>query len=223
MAALFGPVGTPNPALTHGGRGPSVSSTRERESAPVVTPGTARRAAEQELGTLLDAGISALSDDEILIQVGHYTATLDGQVNEQLTGMRENARKSREISAVLNYYSARETEVDKGQHAATPVDLNQQLNVQMPDGSTRTRTVGEILAENGITPSTAHGPVMLSSLSALRDSAKSALEGIRGGGEMRQLEMQQVLSKRNQLMQVVSNVMASRSETRKSIAQNIRG
>lgn len=187
-------------------------------------PIAARQAAERELHELLGVGVGSVSDDEILLQVGQYTATLDAQVNDQLTGMRDNARKSRELSAALGCLTACENSVvDKTLRATTNIHWDQPVNVTLPDGTAGTISLRNLLKNNGVAIPSETYPMNEANMASLRESLKNALEGIRGGGEIRQLEMQQVLSRRNQTLQVVSNVMASRSETRKSIAQNIRG
>ncbi len=82
------------------------------------------------------------------------------------------------------------------------------------------KSIGAILAAAGVNV----GTVTMSpdSIRGLRDAIGAKVSSIKTNNERGQMEVQQMMSRRSQLFQMTSNVLASRSETRKSIVQNIR-
>ena len=164
-----------------------------------------------------------LSDDELLLRVGQYTQELDMDIRSKLNGMRSRAADSRILGSVLAEITRQVSEAGAGR---ADKDLNldgRSLTYQDEHGVTQTATLRSLMEHYGICEPGAIVKMDDTMVQSLRTKITSLTDDLRASGESSQIELQQVMSRRSQMLQIVSNIMASRNESRKSIAQNVRG
>jgi hypothetical protein len=171
-----------------------------------------------ELRGMVASNLPALSDEDILIMVGAQLNDLDANIRGKLTGMKQNAARGRMLNEALTELSNQVSTAEGRQDA--PIDLTARFTYTDEGGATRVTTLGEVLRQYGVTPGQT---LSEANVRALRDAIEKKAGDIRSEGETSQIELQQLMSRRSQLLQITSNVMASRNDSRKAIAQNIRG
>jgi hypothetical protein len=175
------------------------------------------RAVEAHLLELLNVQDRRLSDDELLAEIQRNSEEMDKNINDRLLDMRSRQADIRGLMAANDAISA---QANRAGNAAVPLDLAAPVSYQNADGTTARSTLGEILRANGVNV----GSVTTApeSLRTIRDAISHKADSIKTDNERGQMDVQQMMSRRSQLFQMTSNVLASRNETRKSIAQNIR-
>jgi hypothetical protein len=196
-----------------------------------ATSGTLSRAhsqwtAEMErllngVGLRLERGMENLSDDELMLLVGQYTRQIDIEIRQHMTGMRARASQSRNYSAVLAEVRRQVSEAGTDRDSRL---LNLDADVKIIDQSGMERTVKlrELVQSLGIKlPSPAK--LDAQTVEAINTEVNKYVEDIRSQNEQGQLELQQIMSRRSQMLQITSNILASRNDSRKTIAQNMRG
>jgi len=197
-----------------------------REFALEQSPPARQRAASAEqmetamteLRSMVASHLPALSDEDILMMVAEQMNDIDANIRGKLAGMKQNAARGRVLTGALNELNNQVTAANGDQGRA--IDLNATFTYVDEGGATRTAKLGEVLRQYGVTPGQT---LSEANVRALRDAIEKKAGDIRSEGETSQIELQQVMSRRSQLLQITSNVMASRNDSRKAIAQNIRG
>ena len=175
-------------------------------------------AAVTELRGMVASNLPALSDEDILIMVGEQLNDLDANIRGKLAGMKQNAARGRMLSGALTALNEQVSAAGGNQNA--PIDRNATFKYIDEGGAERTTTLGAVLDRYGLNPG---DKLSEENVRKLRDGIERRAGDIRSEGETSQIELQQVMSRRSQLLQITSNVMASRNDSRKAIAQNIRG
>jgi hypothetical protein len=216
--------------------GPSLSSSAGvgvNSAEQTRISGAAERAAEsaaqaqtgaqvEGLERLLGRGLRSMSDDELLLLVNQYTQNMDIEIQQHVLGMRERAVMTRMIGAAQT--AINEQVKNAGDRRdTTPLDLNAEIEIGGDDGSTQKITLGALLDRAGIRLKPNSNTLSQANVEALKANLTEAANSVRSEGEASQIGLQQLMSRRSQMLQITSNMMASRNETRKSIAQNIRG
>jgi hypothetical protein len=171
-----------------------------------------------ELRSMVASHLPALSDEDILMMVAEQMNDIDANIRGKLAGMKQNAARGRMLNEALIALNNQVTAANGDQGRA--IDLNATFTYVDEGGATRTAKLGEVLRQYGVTPGET---LSEANVRALRDAIEKKAGDIRSEGETSQIELQQVMSRRSQLLQITSNVMASRNDSRKAIAQNIRG
>jgi hypothetical protein len=197
-----------------------ISSAAERaaESAAQAQTG----AQVEGLERLLGRGLRSMSDDELLLLVNQYTQNMDIEIQQHVLGMRERAVMTRMIGAAQT--AINEQAKNAGDRRdTTPLDLTAEVEIGRDDGSTEKITLGALLDRAGIRLKPGTNTLSQANVEALKTNLTEAANSVRSEGEASQIGLQQLMSRRSQMLQITSNMMASRNETRKSIAQNIRG
>jgi hypothetical protein len=173
-----------------------------------------------ELREVVASSRPALSDEDILLMVGEQLNDLDLNIRSKLAGMKQNAARGRMLSEALNALNNQITTAAGNQTA--PLDLRAPFTYTDEGGARVQTTLGEVLRQFGVTVP-ADAKLSETTIRDLRKAIEERATSLRSEGETSQIELQQVMSRRSQLLQITSNVMASRNESRKAIAQNIRG
>lgn len=176
--------------------------------------------ARAHLESLLGANGRSMSDDELLAEIQRNSEEMDATINERLVNMRAKQADVRALMGALDAISAQQNAAGD---ANRPLNLDAEVAIKNPDGTyvTPAPRLGDVLQQAGITlgPTTKMTP---DSIKALRDAITHQADSIKTDNERGQMDIQQMMSRRSQIFQMASNVLASRNETRKSIAQNIR-
>lgn len=168
---------------------------------------------------MLARGMENLGDDELMMLVGQYTRQIDIDIRQHMIGMRTRANQSRNYNAAMQEV-LRQVGVATDRNN-TRLDQNAPVRVMNERGEEVTMPLGDLLRSVGATlPADAKltGEVV----EVIKSAVNKEVEAIRAQSEQGQLELQQVMSRRSQMLQITSNIFASRNESRKSIAQNIR-
>lgn len=189
-------------------------------AAPVVsTP--EQRAASAQLHEMMSLSNRSMSDEELLAEIQRNAGEMDKNINMSLTNMRGGQLDLRALDAALNGIAAQQNALSSPPPSPLPaLNLIAEVQVEDADGVRSMKSIGAILAAAGVNV----GTVTMSpdSIRGLRDAIGAKVSSIKTNNERGQMEVQQMMSRRSQLFQMTSNVLASRSETRKSIVQNIR-
>jgi hypothetical protein len=116
----------------------------------------------------------------------------------------------------------RQVSVADGRRDTTDLDLTARVRIIDRHGSEVTMTLGELAESLGIRlPSPAK--LNAQTVEAINTEVNKYVDEIRSQNEQGQLELQQIMSRRSQMLQITSNILASRNDSRKTIAQNMRG
>lgn len=201
-------------------KGAGSSSSVEYSSRTVE--GKASQRAIGELRDLVAGNMEALSDDDILIMVSDQLNDIDQTIRGHLSGMKQSAARGRMLAGALtalNNQVAARSAPGSTTNLEQPPDLNARFSYVDESGVQVETTVGAVFGQFGITASSS---LKEADVRTMRDSLEQKMSAIRTETEGSQLNLQQMMSRRSQLLQITSNVLASRNESRKSIAQNIR-
>lgn len=210
------------------GSGAGIGRAGELASSFVSVPGIAVRRHEQvqagltELRGMVNDPMLGLTDDELLLRVGQYTQELDMDIRSKLNGMRSRAADSRILGSVLAEITRQVSEAGADRNGKE-LNLDKEITYQDEHGVTQTAKLGELMERYGINEPGAIVKMDDTMVQSLRTKITSLTDDLRASGESSQIELQQVMSRRSQMLQIVSNIMASRNDSRKSIAQNVRG
>jgi hypothetical protein len=182
----------------------------------------AQREAElNELRAIVEDGLGGLSDDELLLRVGQYMRQLDTEVKAKLDGMRARAADGRVLAAIAAEITRQANAVRPEDRERTELDLSRPVTYTDANGFEQTATLGQLLERYRIPADNVR--LGGDALSGVRAAITALNEDLRAQGESSQIELQQIMSRRSQMLQITSNIMASRNDSRKAIAQNIRG
>lgn len=174
-----------------------------------------------ELRAMVGEGLAGLSDDELLLRVGQYTRQLDMEVKGKLDGMKSRAADGRVLGAIAAEITRQVNACGANARETTVLDPNATVTYTDANGDQQSAKLGELLERFKIPG--AGATLSGESLSGVRAAITSLNDDLRAQGESSQIELQQIMSRRSQMLQITSNIMASRNDSRKSIAQNIRG
>lgn len=169
-----------------------------------------------ELQRMLNTPLGG-SDEEILMMVQMQVRDLDLEVSGKLSGMRARTTQTRYLAAALQ---AINEEVSRaGGNQNEPLNLDKPFKWTDEHGVEHNMNLRTFFAREGITPGE---KLSTDNIASLRRTLEDRVAAVRGEGETDQIGLQQIMSRRSQILQITSNIMASRNESRKSIAQNIR-
>jgi len=201
---------------------------------PVPVPDPGRREMElnaqwaAEMGraiggarAMLESGMENLGDDELMMLVGQYTRQIDIEIRQHMTGMRTRANQSRNYNAAIAEMN-RQVSNAGNERGNTKLDLEADVKIINERGEEQTVKLGALMNSLGIKLPT-NPKLSVETVEAIKTAVNTNVENIRAQNEQGQLELQQIMSRRSQMLQITSNIFASRNETKKSITQNIRG
>lgn len=203
---------------------PGAVTTPPRPEREVELHNQWTREMERALGgarASLEQGIEGLGDEELMMLVGQYTRQIDIEIRQHMIGMRSRANDSRNYAAVMEEVQRQVSHAPD--RNATQIDLDADVRVIDAQGNETTMKLGPLMDSLGIKRPVAGAKLSTDVVEAIKLAVNKNTEEIRAKSEQGQLELQQIMSRRSQMLQITSNIMASRNESRKSIAQNIRG
>jgi hypothetical protein len=207
----------PSGSTTGGASRPPVRSERELELHNEWT-----REMERAVGgaqDMLARGMENLGDDELMMLVGQYTRQIDIDIRQHMIGMRSRANQSRNYNAVMEEVLRQVGNTSNRNNE--PLNLDARIPIVNERGETEHLPLRDVMRSLGIR--TGENPKLTTEVvEAIKTAVNKNVEGIRAQSEQGQLELQQIMSRRSQMLQITSNIFASRNESRKSIAQNIR-
>jgi|LNFM01.1.fsa_nt_gb hypothetical protein len=170
---------------------------------------------------MLESGMENLGDDELMMLVGQYTRQIDIEIRQHMTGMRTRANQSRNYNAAIAEMN-RQVSNAGNERGNTKLDLEADVKIINERGEEQTVKLGALMNSLGIKLPT-NPKLSVETVEAIKTAVNTNVENIRAQNEQGQLELQQIMSRRSQMLQITSNIFASRNETKKSITQNIRG
>jgi hypothetical protein len=174
------------------------------------------------LERLLGQGVRSLGDDELLLLVSQFTQHADVEIQQKVLGLSERAARTRALGEALGEVQ-RQVQAAGERRNDTRLRLDAEVTVPTGAGGSERITLGALLERLGVRLPDRDARLTTEFVDAFRTQVSAAGDFIRSEGEASQLQLQQLMSRRSQMLQITSNMMASRNETRKSIAQNIRG
>jgi hypothetical protein len=173
---------------------------------------------------------------EVLLEMAdHEMNGIDGQIREHLGDMNQRGRNLAQLNAVTEavggWATTHNTHGDEIDPHGSPgpdqaFDLETHVTVHYPDGTSEDMTAREALRSAGVDMSQLHQSdnqhvyLNTASIQQFQGIMTAHANSINEGAEVRQLQLQQLVSKRGQFMQLMSQMMNSLNETNKSIIGN---
>lgn len=143
------------------------------------------------------------------------------EVKGKLDGMKSRAADGRVLGAIAAEITRQVNGCRVGDRDSTPL-ANGDVEYLDENGAKQTAKLFDLMDRFHV-PRADGTTLNNESLSGVRAAITSLNDDLRAQGESSQIELQQIMSRRSQMLQITSNIMAARNDSRKSIAQNIRG
>lgn len=185
----------------------------------------ATNAAIRQLLEMLDSQStdpSSLSPADILTMAEHFLNGMDAQIKTVMGDLQRNNNATERLRRAIEVIQSRMNTAAPGDDT---VVLSASLNDKIDPSDPESPTIGQVLREVGVQlqGSGPDGAFRRRDINGLLEAIRGRMEDIRQKSEIVQMNLQQLMSRRGQFVQMLSNVMQSMNETTKAIVQNTRG
>jgi hypothetical protein len=170
-------------------------------------------------------GLDGFSPEELVEWAETQLGSIDQQVNEQLHAMQAGAQRSSlfaQVTAFVNAFQAAHPAADASDSTQLEIDAPS-FQFNMPDGSVATMSLRTALQQCGVNVSTdAIGPSYTGqNVASLANELQTDSSNISNNSETQSIQLQSLMGRRGQVIQLASQLMEALNETDTKVAANI--